>query len=139
MDRLKHARLASVGLGLILAASGCHGIRSDVPPGRQYMNDGRQVPPVGFSSDARPSLAPGMNGSMPGLVPSGPSSSISAPATGSSSYGAPTTNAYGPPVTASPSTSSLSGPMSSSAVDPATSSAGFNPAGNPAFGSRGPR
>ena len=56
MDR-QTRRLAGFGLMFVLAASGCRSTRSEVPPGRQYSGDGRQVPPVGFSSDPHPAGA----------------------------------------------------------------------------------
>ena len=53
MDRLKFT-LAGCGLAALMAASGCRNLRSEVPAGRPYSSDGRQMPSVGFSSDPHP-------------------------------------------------------------------------------------
>ena len=94
MDR-QTRRLAGFGLMFVLATSGCRSTRSEVPPGRQYSGDGRQVPPVGFSSDPHPAGANGM-----GSVPGGPGTmpgQYGTPAPATPNYGMPTGNAYGPP------------------------------------------
>ena len=103
MDRLKYARWFGTGLGLILAASGCKTPRSEVPPGRPYLNDGRQAPPVGFSSEPPPATFPSSSpdatmGGATGSTPN-PFGSTSA---GMSRYGAPSDHGYGPPATSSP-------------------------------------
>jgi hypothetical protein len=92
MDRLKLS-LAGCGLSLVMAAPGCK-TGPEVPPGRAYNSDGRQAPPIAFSSDPHPQTgaalagAPGANGPQFGTPP---------PATGN--LGAPTANLYGAPGT----------------------------------------
>jgi hypothetical protein len=104
MDRLK-LTLTGCGLAVLLAASGCRNLRSEVPPGRPFSSDANQAPTVGFSSDPHPGLNPGA-GAMPGApgtVPGMTSESAGkygTPAPGASdNYGAPTANSYGPPGT----------------------------------------
>ncbi len=94
MDR-QTRRLAGCGLMFVLAASGCRSTRSEVPPGRQYAGDGRQVPSVGFSSDPHPTGANGL-GSMPGGPGTMPGQ-YGTPPPATPNYGMPTGNAYGPP------------------------------------------
>ena len=94
MDR-QTRRLAGCGLIFVLATSGCRSTRSEVPPGRRYSGDGRQVPSVGFSSDPHPAGANGM-----GSVPGGPGTmpgQYGTPSPATPNYGMPTGNAYGPP------------------------------------------
>ncbi len=68
MDRLNRI-LTGCGLTLLLAAGGCRSTQPEVPPGRAYNNDGRQNPPIGFSSDAHPSVTgPGITNGMPGMA-----------------------------------------------------------------------
>src|SRR5207248_3121229 len=88
MDRLNRSLIAC-GLGLILAASGCRSPRSDVPPGRQYMKDGREVAPLGLSSDPRQPQSSGFPNGSPGAVP-GTSSGFGTPSSAMSGYGVPT-------------------------------------------------
>ncbi len=92
MDRLDRA-LACCGLAALLsAAPGCRGTKSEVPPGRPYGADGRQLPPVGFSTEPHPAFgAPGQPG-IPSLTTPGGTA-----ASGMANYGTPTGNAYGPP------------------------------------------
>jgi hypothetical protein len=94
MDR-QTRRLAGCGLMFVLAIAGCKSTRSEVPPGRRYSGDGRQVPPVGFSSDPHPAAANGM-----GAVPGGPGmmpGQYGTPAPATPNYGAPTGHSFGPP------------------------------------------
>jgi hypothetical protein len=104
MDRLNRT-LAACGLGLLVAtsATGCRSTKSEVPPGRPYLGDGRQAPPaVGFSTD--PSTPTGAMAGMPD--PNNPARS--APTFGPlgntpnamAGYGNPTGGRYGPPGTA---------------------------------------
>src|SRR5262245_44426343 len=102
MDRLK-ITLAGFALVAVLAAPGCHNLRSEVPAGRPYSGDARQMPSVGFSSDPHPAtggaLAPppgslGMGATEPSSMPS--HGQYGTPAPGSTNnYGMPTSNAYG--------------------------------------------
>ncbi|WZO96004.1 hypothetical protein EP7_002977 [Isosphaeraceae bacterium EP7] len=103
MDRLNRT-LAACGLGLLVAtsATGCRSTKSEVPPGRPYLGDGRQAPPaVGFSTD--PSTPTGAMAGMPD--PNNPARS--APTFGPlgntpnamAGYGNPTGGRYGPPGT----------------------------------------
>jgi hypothetical protein len=97
MDRLNR-NAAGCGLMLMLAtAGGCRSTRPEVPPGRPYTNDGRQVPPINFSSDPHPMTGPGIvaGPGAPGAPQYGTPSSAS-----SANFGAPTGNQYGPPGTA---------------------------------------
>jgi hypothetical protein len=96
MDRLNRT-MAGCGLMLALAAAGgCKSTRSEVPPGRPYTNDGRQVPPIGFSSDPHAMTGPGTVSGMG--APGGPQFGTPSSAT-SSNMGAPTNNLYGAPGT----------------------------------------
>jgi hypothetical protein len=95
MDWLKAAFVTTCGLGLVCAAGGCRSPRSEVPPGRAYTNDGRQVPPIGFGSDPHPAQGGGFTAGTPGTVPGRGGNAFAGP--GSSPYGAPTENGYGPP------------------------------------------
>jgi hypothetical protein len=137
MDRLNRT-LAGCGLMLLLAAGGCRSTHPEVPPGRPYSGDGRQVPPsIGFSSDPHAmtgpaALAAGTPGS-PRLGTPGPASSAN--------YGAPTTNGYGPPGTAGAQTPpgvGLTGVGSEPTSMPSTGfgapSSGFVPMAAPAPG-----
>lgn len=95
MDRLDRT-LIGCGLWLVVAAVGCRSTKPEVPPGRPYTSDGRQVPPIEFSSDPRGTSGPGTS-----MLPGAPGSSqygTPSPAT-AGNYGAPTGNAYGPPGT----------------------------------------
>ena len=113
--------LAGCGLMLLLASTGCKSTRSEVPPGRPYMSDGRQMPPGStlFSSDPHPMAgnalsntpgnppgAPGALPGMPGSTPGTPGGQPGAPGQfgtpgpgASTNWGAPTGHAYGPPGT----------------------------------------
>src|SRR4051794_6033897 len=136
MDRPYRSLFVAGGLGLILAASGCRSPRAEVPPGRQYMNDGRQVPPVGFSSTPHSPASAGLPGdpTMPG---NGTSTPYSTPPSSMSGYGAPTSHGYGAPSTSStvpgaPTSSSSSMPAyggpstpAGATADPAASQAGM--------------
>ncbi len=97
MDRLNRT-LTGCGLTLLLAAGGCRSTQPEVPPGRPYANDGRQVPPIGFSSDPHPMSGPGITANMPGMAgaPGSPQLGTPGPAA-TANYGAPTGNQYGPP------------------------------------------
>ena len=67
MDRLNRT-LTGCGLTLLLAAGGCRSTQPEVPPGRPYTSDGRQVPPIGFSSDPHPMSGPGITAGVPGMA-----------------------------------------------------------------------
>ncbi|HEV3168270.1 MAG TPA: hypothetical protein VGZ22_29975 [Isosphaeraceae bacterium] len=137
MDRLDRSLLA-FGLGVILAASGCRSPRSDVPPGREYMKDGRQVPAVGFSSDPRHPQNAGFPGGAPGSV-QGPSSGFGTANPNMNGYGVTNTGSYGPPAMGtnsqpgSPSSLGVGNPSagyggaSGAATDSATNPAGYDP------------
>jgi hypothetical protein len=106
MDRLNHA-MAGCGLMLVLAAAGgCKSTRSEVPPGRPYTNDGKQVPPIGFSSEPHAMTGPGIVGGSgaPGAPQFGTPGSAS-----SANLGAPTGNQFGPPGTSMGSAQTPSG------------------------------
>jgi hypothetical protein len=50
MDRLTRT-LAGCGLALLASATGCRTAHDEVPPGRPFRNDGREIPPpVGLST-----------------------------------------------------------------------------------------
>jgi hypothetical protein len=108
MDRLNRSLFVACGFGLMLSASGCRSPRSEVPPGRQYQNDGREVPPVGFSASPRASMGTGMPGDPTGSASGTPPSNTTAPSS-MTNYGTPTGHGYGPPVTAMPGAGSSSG------------------------------
>lgn len=98
MDRRHCSWLAACGLGVLLAVTGgCRTPRSEVPPGRQFLSDGRQAPAVGFSSDPHPPAITGMPSTSPGAQ----SSTTGVMANRSTNLGAPTNNVYGPSTTAS--------------------------------------
>jgi hypothetical protein len=101
MDRLNQRLLACCGLSVILAAAGCRSTRSEVPPGRQYTNDGRQIPTIGFSSDPHAPQSPTFAGNVPGTGPGAMSGALGGPTPNASAFGVPTNHAYGPPETAS--------------------------------------
>jgi hypothetical protein len=93
MDRLNRT-MAGCGLLLLLAAAGgCRSTRPEVPPGRPYTSDGRQVPPMSFSNDPHPMTGPGITAGQ-----GTPQYGTPGPAT-SANLGAPTGNQYGPPGT----------------------------------------
>ncbi|WP_422930174.1 hypothetical protein [Singulisphaera sp. PoT] len=93
---------------LLSMGTGCRSTRSEVPPGRPYSGDGRQAPPIGFSSDPRP-LPNNAAGLTPGVIPN-TSGKFGTPTPGDSGrYGIPTDGAYGPPGT-SPLGAAPSGP-----------------------------
>jgi hypothetical protein len=91
MDRLNRI-LAGCGLMVLMAAGGCRSTHPEVPPGRPYTSDGRQLPPIGFSSDPHPMSGPGITAGVPG----GPQLGTPGPAA-TANLGAPTGNQYGPP------------------------------------------
>jgi hypothetical protein len=97
MDRLNRI-LTGCGLTLMLAAGGCRSTQPEVPPGRPYSSDGRQAPPIGFSSDPHPMSGPGIVAGGPGMpgAPGSPQLGTPGPAA-TANYGAPTGNQYGPP------------------------------------------
>jgi hypothetical protein len=97
MDRLNRS-LTGCGLILLLAAGGCRSTQPEVPPARPYTSDGRQAPPVGFSSDPHALNVPGLNAGVPGMAaaPGAPQLGTPGPAS-STNYGAPTTNQYAAP------------------------------------------
>jgi len=123
MDRLI-CRLTGGTLAVMLFSgfAGCRSMRPEVPPSRPYTSDGKQVPPIEFSSAPNPASA--MNGfNLPNPSGSPGSAKYGIPSPGASNlYGAPTNNAYGPPVT-SPTLGVGSGPSGymPSASNPTTS------------------
>jgi len=127
MDR-QTRRLAGFGLMFVLATSGCRSTRPEVPPGRKYSGDGRQVPSVGFSSDPHPAGANGM-----GSVPGGPGTmpgQYGTPSPATPNYGAPTGHSYGPPGQA-PAGSGAAAPLFSepSTAPPPVEAPSANPVG----------
>jgi hypothetical protein len=102
MDRLTRSLLAHCGLGLVVLFTGCRTPRSEVPPGRQYTNDGRQVPPVGFSASPHEALNNGMpsGGTVPGGIPGRPDAMYGPQGAGASNnLGMTQGAAFGPPAT----------------------------------------
>jgi hypothetical protein len=127
MDR-QTRRLAGFGLMFVLATSGCRSTRSEVPPGRKFSGDGREIPSVGFSSDPHPAGANGM-----GSVPGGPGTMpgrYGTPAPATPNYGMPTGNAYGPPGQA-PAGAGAAAPLfpESATAPPPVEAPSANPAG----------
>src|SRR4051794_32862365 len=121
MDRLNRSLFFTCGLLLVLAATGCRSTHSEVPPGRRYMNDGREVPPVSFSSDPRPTANSGFAGGMPGAMPGTQSPYAAPPAnmagSSMSNYGVPTsTGSFGPAATSVPMPSQTPGSSASLGV-----------------------
>lgn len=114
MDRLK-LTLAACGLAALLFAPGCRNLRPEVPPGPPYSSDGRQMPPVGFSSDPHAmtgGVAPGGMAAAAG-TPGNSAGQLGIPAPGSANhYGAPTNNAYGAPGTSAMAPGGLPAPPS---------------------------
>ncbi len=94
MDRLRRNAFALLGLMVLGLGTGCKSTKPEVPPGRGYTNDGRQIPPVGFSTD--PQVPAGALATTP-QAGSGMYAKGSRPSTAMQSYGAPTENIYGPP------------------------------------------
>ena len=99
MDRLNRILVGGgLAAALVSGAIGCRSTRPEVPPSRSYAPDGKQPPPIGFSST--PGVSP-----MTGLSPSAGTgalpgnSQFGTPAPGAGSYGAPTGNSFGPPGT----------------------------------------
>src|SRR5438093_8579087 len=124
MDRLIRGRLASCGLGLIVATAGCRSTTSPVPPGRQFTTEGASA--AGFGAEPHPATGPGAPLASPGSAapmsgPYGPAPTVP--------YGpAPTTSSYGPaPMTLPP---SVSGPADPAAIG----TAGYGPAPSAAAG-----
>ena len=105
MDRLPRSFVAcslGLGLGLLLAATGCKATRPEVPPGRPFAKDGQQRKAIEFSSDGHPVSAAASSNFMPNNL--GGSNLASGIGSGSSrpdgaAFGAPP-GAYGPPGTA---------------------------------------
>jgi hypothetical protein len=130
MDR-QTRRWAGCGLMIVLATSGCRSTRSEVPPGRRYSGDGRQVPSVGFSSDPHPAGANAM-----GSVPGGPGmmpGQYGTPSPATPNYGVPTGNAYGPPGQAPTGSGGATAPLfpESSTAPPAVGGLPAAPSTNP--------
>jgi hypothetical protein len=97
MDRLNRS-LAGCGLAFLLAAGGCRSTQPEVPPGRPYTSDGRQAPPVGFSSEPHALNVPGINAGIPGAGGAPGAPQLGTPGVAASSnYGAPTNNQYAAP------------------------------------------
>ena len=128
MDRLPRP-FVMVGLGLLLATTGCRSTRSEVPPGRPFAKDGQQRPAIEFSSGGHPvSAAASANFSAnPNLGGTNMAAGIgsSTPRPDAADFGAPP-GAYGPPGTAG-----MGRPGTS---DPATSRASTAPAAMPPSG-----
>jgi hypothetical protein len=139
MDRLNRTMAGCSLMLLLAAAGGCRSTRSEVPPGRPYTSDGRQVPPVGFSAEPHPMTGPGNAGG-----PGAPQFGTPSPAS-SATMGAPTSNQYGPPGTSTgggpiPGAAFSSPGMEASSMPPAglgTPSGGAAPAQSPPFGQMG--
>ena len=99
---------AACGLLMLLAATGCRSMHSNVPPGPKFSADGRQQPPIGFSNESHPpnqfanpalnsvnnmNMAPGGNLANMGGVQTGmPGSAVN-------NYGVPGGAAFGAPGT----------------------------------------
>lgn len=98
MDRLTHRLVAVWGLTVFCLMTGCKSTKPEVPPGRGYTNEGKQIPPVGFSTD--PSVPAGAMATTPqagsGMYGKG------RPSTAMENYGTPTDNTYGPPGSSAP-------------------------------------
>jgi hypothetical protein len=101
MDRLIRLFAASsltIALGMVLTASGCRSMHSDVPKGKPYTTNGNPTAP-GFNSDPHPNTTVG-----PGLYQNNGSPSLDGNPVGGANatqYGTPTPSAspYGvPPV-----------------------------------------
>jgi hypothetical protein len=98
--------MAGCSLALLIGAAGCRSTRPEVPPGRAYTGDGRQVPTPsvsptsnGFGSEAHPPISVGTTypaGVGGGATPGQSQYGTPAPGAGER-YGAPTGNIYGPP------------------------------------------
>jgi hypothetical protein len=124
MDRLVRilagGSLAAV-VGLVVCASGCRSMRSEVPQGKPYPTNGGSPPTVGFGSDPRPnpaanagqwsqgtSMTPGTSvpdgGNALNLGSGAQTPQFGTPTPNSANYGAPSGWRYGPPTTTTPGT-----------------------------------
>jgi hypothetical protein len=72
MDRLTRT-IAGCGLALLASATGCRTAHDEVPAGRPFRSDGRQLPPVGLSTQphAAPITASQSVGGAPGNLGAG--------------------------------------------------------------------
>jgi hypothetical protein len=150
MDRLNRT-VAGCGLMLLMAAGGCRSTRPEVPPGRPYTNDGRQVPPIAFSSEPHAMSGPGITAGMPAGLGQ-PQLGTPGPAS-AGNYGAPTANQYGAPgytagmaqmppglgqsgggaeATAMPSYGGMAAPSGSGMTNPAAAAGGAPATADPA-------
>lgn len=138
MDRLK-VTLTACGLAALLIGPGCRNLRPEVPPGPPYSSDGRQMPAVGFSSDAHAPNAAASLG-QPGMPanPAGSSGQLGIPAPGSNLNGIPTVGAYGQPGTSGGMTAPAVREGDAYSPNGALGAAGMSPAGGaPAMGGAG--
>jgi hypothetical protein len=121
MDRLSRilaGASTAVCLSMVVLASGCRSMQSEVPRGKPYSTTGGSPPTVGFNSDPRPntSIGGGLYGNAPagtpgaavpdssagmGIGSASPPAQFGTPAPNAAPYGAPTANRYGAPGTAS--------------------------------------
>ena len=99
MDRLDRNAVALLGLIVLGLGTGCRSTKPEVPPGRGFTNDGRQIPPVGFSTD--PQVPAGALATTP--QPGSAMYGKGRPSTAMQNYGTPTDNSYGPPGSSKPS------------------------------------
>jgi len=110
-----------LALALVLPASGCRSLKSEVPPARPFSGEGSQPPSVGFSSAPGPTAGfTGLQGAGGGNGAPGVSSGagqFGTPAPAGPNMGTPTNNAYGPPGSSSMAGSSMTAP---SMPDPAS-------------------
>jgi hypothetical protein len=151
MDRRTRSMLAGCGVSLVLAVTGCRAPHSEVPPGHQYMNDGRQMqsPPTSFSSQdprapiggmAAPSAMGGMNGpagagGLYGGSPGGMNNGYGTPS--DHAYGQPGTSGLAPltnPAPGSPASLGVGGAPAGGAADSVPSSMGSVPSASGGLG-----
>jgi hypothetical protein len=99
----------ALGLGLLMAASGCRSTRNEVPPGRPFAKDGQQRKAIEFSSEGHPVSAAATTNLLPNnLGGSNMASGIGGSGVrpdGSAMGGPP--GAYGPPGSAPTDDSSI--------------------------------
>jgi hypothetical protein len=98
MDR-RTRRLVGCGLALaiLLPGAGCRSMRSEVPPGRPFSPDGKQQPPIGFSSQPNPvDGLSGLHNTAPGTGASTGQLGMPSAGPSASTYGVPSGN-FGPP------------------------------------------
>ncbi len=93
MDRLARRSVALLGVTILALTTGCKSTKPEVPSGRGYTNEGKQIPPVGFSTD--PQIPAGAMATTP--QPGTSMYGKGRPSTAMQNYGTPTDNTYGPP------------------------------------------